>query len=57
MPQKLKMFCLKIHKGAGIKKKPKTFLHKVTKQKKLSKKSKLKNNKNINFKFQKNSFF
>ena len=33
IPKKLKIFSLKIHKGAGIKKKPKTFLSKGTKHK------------------------
>ena len=33
MPKKLKIFSLRIHKGAGIKKKPKTFLNKGTKHK------------------------
>ena len=30
MPNKFKIFSLKIHKGAGIKKKKKTFLNKCT---------------------------
>ena len=34
MSQKLKIFSLKIHKGAGIFKKPKKFLNKGTKHKK-----------------------
>ena len=34
MPKKRKNFSLKIHKGAGIFKKPKTFLNKGTKHKK-----------------------
>ena len=35
MAKKLKIFGLKIHKGAGIKKKIKTFLNKGTKHKKI----------------------
>ena len=35
IPQKLKIFRLKIHKGAGIFKNPKTFLNKGTKHKKI----------------------
>ena len=31
MPRKFKIFSLKIHKGAGILKNPKTFLNKGTK--------------------------
>ena len=34
MPKKIKFFFIKIHKGAGIFKKPKTFLNKGTKHKK-----------------------
>ena len=34
MPKKLKIFSLKIHKGAWIKKKNETFLNKGTKHKK-----------------------
>ena len=51
MPKKLKIYSLKIHKGAGIKKKTKTFLNKGTNHKqKLYGRSKLKNNKNKNIK-------
>ena len=35
MPEKLKNFSLKIHKGTGIKKKTKKFLNKGTKHKKM----------------------
>ena len=35
MPKKLKIFSLKIHKSAGILKKPKTFLNKGIKDKKI----------------------
>ena len=35
MPEKHKKFSLKIHKGAGIYKKTKTFLNKGTKLKKI----------------------
>ena len=33
MPKKLKIFSLKMHKGAGVLKKPKSFLNKGTKHK------------------------
>ena len=43
MPKKLNIFSLKIHKGAGIKKLPKTLVNKGTKhKKKLYGRSKLK---------------
>ena len=35
MPKKLKIFSLKIHKGAEMSKKPKNFLNKSTKHKKI----------------------
>ena len=35
MPKKLEVFSLKIHKGAGILKKPKNFLDKGTKRNKI----------------------
>ena len=35
MPKKLKIFSLKIHKGPGIDKNPKTFLNKSAKHKKI----------------------
>ena len=35
MPKKLKIVSLKIHKGAEIFKNPKTFLNKVTEEKKI----------------------
>ena len=42
MPKTLNVFSFKIHEGAGIQKKIKTFLNKGTTQKKLFGRSKLK---------------
>ena len=47
MPKKLKIFSLKIHKGAGIFKKPKTFLNKGTKHTKNDMEGLNSKNKNI----------
>ena len=47
MPKKLKIFSLKIHKGAGIQKKTKTFLNKGTKHEKNDMEGLNSENKNI----------
>ena len=47
MPKKLKKISLKIHKGAGIKKKTKIFLNKGTKHKKNYEEGLNSKNKNI----------